>query len=520
MNKHMAVGYCRVSTDDQADVGLSLDYQEEQCRNTAIREGYLDSEIIIVRDEGKSGTNLSRAGIQSVIELAKKKAISRVYVTHSDRLARSVLDHAFLRTTFTSNNVKLSYLNGQSSAEDACSVMTDNMFATINQYHSDNTREKTRQATDAKALAGYLPTHAPVGYVNCENPDKNCSKVAKKIIMSDQNTGPLVTEAFKLYATGQYSALELNDKMFEKGLVSGTGKKLTQSMFFHMLKNRMYLGEIHWRHIVVKEGKHDPLTDEATFDKVQSVLLNKLSGRCRRRKYTWLLNGFIFCAIHGYRYTAEWHLKKKIAYYHCRNRGGCGKYCEKTNLENQVAQKFKELEFSQDFIDGIVKKVKDTFEKRKESYLSKYRGLLNQKNAFEAKLKTTENRLIDETITNEVYLRIKNDMDQSIIRVDKQIAGLKQVNTANVDVISKILAFTRNIYKTYIEAPEPLQKHLIGFFFEGFDIQDGVIIRERYTPLFKELLTLKRVLQKSAENGKSFDNNADFEVIISNVLGD
>lgn len=55
-NKKVAVGYCRVSTDEQAVKGLSLDYQEEQCRNAAKRDGY--TEVLIIKDEGKSGKNL------------------------------------------------------------------------------------------------------------------------------------------------------------------------------------------------------------------------------------------------------------------------------------------------------------------------------------------------------------------------------------------------------------------------------------------------------------------------------
>jgi len=116
-NKKVAVGYCRVSTDDQAENGLSLDVQEENCRKTAKNDGYI--EIIIIRDEGKSGTLISkRKGIQEVIDLAKKREISIMYVAHSDRFARNVSEHIFLRHILRSNGVKLKYLNGQSSGSN------------------------------------------------------------------------------------------------------------------------------------------------------------------------------------------------------------------------------------------------------------------------------------------------------------------------------------------------------------------------------------------------------------------
>lgn len=516
-NKHVCVAYLRVSTDDQADNGLSLDYQEEQCKKAAIRDGYTD--INIIRDEGKSGTSLQRKGIQEVIELAKNKEISMVYVTHSDRLARNILDHAFLRHTFRSNGVELKYLNGQSSGNDAVSTMADNMFASVNQYHSDNTREKSQEATDKKARDGYWPTHAPVGYLNCENPDKLCEKVAKRIIIPNPKTGQLVTEAFKLYATGQYNTYELNQIMYEKGLVSNVGKKLVESVFTNMLKNRLYLGEIYWRGISVKKGKHEPLIDEDTFNKVQSVSTKHVGGRCRRRKYFWLLNGYVFCPIHNRRFCAEFHLNKSKAYYHCPHRDGCGKYVEKSDLEKQVSDKFKNLQFEPEFVNSIIERVKLIFETRRNDYYAKHRGFLNRKNAYEAKLKTVEDRLIDQTLSKDDYTRIKDEIKAAIAVVDSQINSLAKTKEVNIDTASEILNFTKDIYNVYMRSPEQLQKKFIGFFFERFEVQNGLIIKYRYSPLFEGLIQEKVLFYKTSKPEKALEITADSEVIIDPKLG-
>ena len=264
-NKDIAIGYCRVSTDDQAEGGLSLDIQEKNCRVAAKKDGY--DEIIIKRDEGKTGTKLlKRPAMRELLKLAEDKEIAVVYMPHSDRMARNVTEHALIRDVFRKNGVRLVYLNGQSSEEDAASIMADNMFAVVNQYHSDNTREKSVGATDEKAIAGYFPSHAPVGYLNAGNPNPNCEKVAQRILVPNPKTGHLITEAFQLYATARYNAYELNDMMYEKGLVTNRGKKLPPSLVYNFLKNRIYLGEIHWKNIHVKEGHHQPLIDEETFN--------------------------------------------------------------------------------------------------------------------------------------------------------------------------------------------------------------------------------------------------------------
>jgi len=515
-NKHVAVGYLRVSSDDQIQ-GISLDYQEEQCRAAAKQDGY--AEVLIIKDEGKTGKNLKRKGIQEVIELAKKREISIVYVTNSDRLARNIGCHTFLRHTFSSNGVELKYLNGQSSGEDAGSIMADNMFATVAQYHSDITREKSQQATDKKARAGYFPTHAPIGYLNIENPDKLCEKVAKRIIVPNPKTGQLVTESFKLYATGQYNTYQLNDVMHKKGLVSNVGKKLAESVFVNLLKNRLYLGEIHWQGIFVKEGKHEPLIDEDTFNRVQSITVKHVGGRCRRRKYFWLLNGYVFCPIHNRRYTAEFHLNKSKAYYHCPHREGCGKYVERSDLEKQVSDKFKSLQFESSFIDSVISRVKEIFQARKNEYHAAHRGLLNRKNACEAKLGVVEDRLIDQTLSKDDYTRIKDEIRAAVAIVDGQISSLEKTKEINIDVACEILNFTKDIYNVYMRADEQLQKKFIGFFFERFEVQNGLIIKYCYTPLFEELVRLKAVVYKTQESQKPIDNNVDSSIIITPKLG-
>lgn len=519
INNKQALGYCRVSTEDQAEDGLSLDYQEQQCRKHASRDGY--DQIIIIRDEGKSGTSIGkRKGIQKVIELAEKKEVSIVYVLDSSRLARNTFDHALIRNTLRENNVDLKYLNGQSSADDPNSKVADGMFAVINQYHSDITREKTKQAIDAKAQAGYFPTHAPTGYINCLNPDKNCDKVARKIIAPNPKTAHLVTEAFKLYATGQYNVYQLNDLMYEKGLVTTKNKKLSPSMFYAMLKNKIYLGEIHWQDIHVKEGKHIPLIDQATFDKAQSTLSDKGGNRCRRRKHLWLLNGYIFCPIHECRYTAEWHLNKSRAYYHCKNRHGCGKYIEKYKLEDLVAEKFKNLEFDTEFINLVINKVKEIFEERNNEYAQKHRGILNQQNAWKAKLKVAEERLLDQTIKNEDYSRINKEGNEAIEKLDKQFSSLKNTKGINIDIVSEILHFTKDIYNTYRGSEEKLQKQFLNLFFDGFDVKDGIIIKDRYSPLFKELIGLNAIIYKTANSEKPLEIKAESEGIIRPLMGD
>jgi len=61
-----AVAYLRVSTEEQAQAGVSLDAQEEKIKAYCMAKDW--QLIRIIRDEGCSAKNLNRPGIQEVMK--------------------------------------------------------------------------------------------------------------------------------------------------------------------------------------------------------------------------------------------------------------------------------------------------------------------------------------------------------------------------------------------------------------------------------------------------------------------
>lgn len=85
-----AVGYARVSTEEQASEGVSLDNQKAKIRTYADLK---DFELIgIIQDAGVSAKNLNRPGAQEVLKMARKKEVEAVIVYKLDRMFRSTID--------------------------------------------------------------------------------------------------------------------------------------------------------------------------------------------------------------------------------------------------------------------------------------------------------------------------------------------------------------------------------------------------------------------------------------------
>jgi predicted site-specific integrase-resolvase len=99
------VGYVRVSTDKQAEHGVSLEAQEAKIRAMATLHGTELSEVIV--DGGESAKGLNRPGIARLLARVDAGSVKVVIVAKLDRLTRSVKDLCELLERFERRGVSL-----------------------------------------------------------------------------------------------------------------------------------------------------------------------------------------------------------------------------------------------------------------------------------------------------------------------------------------------------------------------------------------------------------------------------
>ena len=78
------IGYARVSTEDQAKEGISLDNQKSKIEAYCQLKDLNLSEII--EDAGISAKNLKRPGIQKVLKMGRKKQVDTIVAYRSSIL--------------------------------------------------------------------------------------------------------------------------------------------------------------------------------------------------------------------------------------------------------------------------------------------------------------------------------------------------------------------------------------------------------------------------------------------------
>lgn len=175
------VGYCRVSTDEQASNGVSLNAQEEKIRAYCKAKDW--DLIEVIRDEGISAKNLKRPGLQSILERVPKRNSKRGFdgliVVKLDRLTRSVGDLAFLNKLFEAHKVAFISIQEAVDTSTASGKLFHNIIACLSEWERGVISERTRDALRHKRNRGERAGEVPYGYM-LANDGRTLEPIAKE----------------------------------------------------------------------------------------------------------------------------------------------------------------------------------------------------------------------------------------------------------------------------------------------------------------------------------------------------
>lgn len=158
-----AYGYVRVSTEEQAKEGISLDAQRDKIKAFATLHDL--SLIEIIADEGLSGKDLARPGLARLIELVKGKEAEAVIVYKLDRLSRKTRDLLFLiEEVFKKGNTRFFSLTEQIDTETAMGKFFLTLMGAMAQMERELIAERTKATLAYKKGLGESLGHIPYGY--------------------------------------------------------------------------------------------------------------------------------------------------------------------------------------------------------------------------------------------------------------------------------------------------------------------------------------------------------------------
>ena len=157
-----AIGYVRVSTEKQADFGVSLEAQTAKVQAMAVVQGAELADVIV--DAGESAKSLNRPGMARLLSLVDAGAVDAVIVAKLDRLTRSVKDLAELLERFTRRGVSLVSVAESLDTGTAAGRLVLNIMVSVSQWEREAIGERTRDAMSHKRANGERVGTLPFGY--------------------------------------------------------------------------------------------------------------------------------------------------------------------------------------------------------------------------------------------------------------------------------------------------------------------------------------------------------------------
>ena len=159
-----AIGYVRVSTDQQAAEGVSLDAQRDKVRAYCGLYGF--DLVRIEADEGASASTLNRNGLQRALDSLNAGEADALVVVKLDRLTRSVRDlDALLTRYFANGDHALVSVAEQVDTTTATGRMILNVLMSVSQWEREVIGERTSAALQHKKAKGeYTGGKVPYGY--------------------------------------------------------------------------------------------------------------------------------------------------------------------------------------------------------------------------------------------------------------------------------------------------------------------------------------------------------------------
>jgi len=220
-----AVGYIRVSTEEQSREGISLEMQAVKIRQYAELNDLDLSDI--VEDAGISAKTIKgRPGIQTVLEMVKARKVAAVIVYKLDRLARNTIECLEMAKLMDKAGVALHSISEKLDTQSALGRFFFTLTASLAEMERNLVSERTAAALAQKRANGMKTGgYCPYGYMVDESgrliPHPGEQRAIKRI--------------HELRSMG-YSYQRITEALVEEGIFTRKGTPFRETQIIRILR--------------------------------------------------------------------------------------------------------------------------------------------------------------------------------------------------------------------------------------------------------------------------------------------
>ena len=310
--------YVRVSTQEQALEGYSIGEQTDRLKKFAEAHDWVI--VKIYTDAGHSGADTDRPALQEMLADIRAGKLDKVLVYKLDRLSRSQKDTlTLIEDEFLPHNTEFESMSEKLDTGSPQGRLFLGILAAFAQLEREVIKERMSMGIQARIKEGKWRGghHVPFGY--------DYEPALEKLVINEWEA-MIVKNIFESFAEGK-KMYTIEQDMIEKGHTFNNGKADRRNMRY-ILRSKVYLGYQRHKGEWI-QSLHDPIIDEATFNKAQIILdenkrrYDELNYKTGTAAQSTNLGGMLYCKRCGARYHKNQTGNKQYGYhynYYCYSR--------------------------------------------------------------------------------------------------------------------------------------------------------------------------------------------------------
>lgn len=453
-------GYCRVSTDEQAEDGYSIRAQKERISEYANSKGWLMSDDDFYIDDGFSGKDFNRPNIQRLLNDIQYDTPDAIIVNRTDRLSRDLGDTVNLTKLLKKNGIALISLTEDMKVDTATDRLKVNVTAVFNQYEREKKAEDVKMGMERATKEGHRqggPT--PIGY----------NVINKKLVVNEKEA-EIVKDIFDKYIN-KWGVRTIAADLNKRGILSKKGSKWGQRAIIYIIQNPIYIGKLRWNYRtsdgqrtfneIIIDSDHEPIISEETFELAQATTQRRKEMAPRQSTHTHPFAGMIECSTCG----KKMHVRIGTKYwphthYICPTKQ-CNPQIKHEDFEEKFLEKIKWMANEEFWIDELDRNINIKDSK------SEIEKLENELKSIKEKKDKWFNAFENDVITMSDLKERMKTIEGRDKEIQEKIKDLKiKISPVNYIPKKELLVILEDFDTLWNEATELEKKNIVLTLFE------------------------------------------------------
>ncbi len=502
-NKIRVAIYARVSTEEQAEHGYSIDAQLDTLRTYCqMHQKTVVGEYV---DRGVSGKSIEgRFELQRLLRDAERREFDEVLVWKINRISRRMVDLMKIIEILDKHKISFRSFSENFETETAMGKFALQMLGAVGELERNTIVDNVKMGMKQRARMGQWNGGRVLGYRSSQviHGQRHRKDSTLEIVPEE---AAIVRKIFELYASGK-GLKAIANQLNHEGYKTKRGNAFSTDSIKQIITNPIYVGKIRFNRFenwnerrrkgknpdpILVDGEHEPIISSELWEKVQLLQKKKAVIAPRQFDGQYTLTGLMRCPKCGAAMVASRTVNKlkngtKIIrrYYSCGNFKSKGSaVCSANSVradyaEQYVYQRIKEMVNNEKILKDIISNIN---EQKKENVqpLQEELNHLNQKiSSLEAKRRKYfdlyEDELIDKESLAGRLKELRKESDRLHVRKSELEfeLGDDQSQPVDYEYVKAILDQLDHILK---KAPTEQIKSLLHLVIKQITVKDREI---------------------------------------------